>query len=223
MPQHFSSSVHSLNGPMLPLTLVSAVLLLVAPKLAFSAHSKDSNASSSEAGKPAPVLLDDMRSLFVWGDSYSSNTYMDRVRRTSNYTWDHYESHTSSGGDVWPRFLVDSANTGRPSSDNISLYDFAISGSSIEPILLDGPKPNPSLVNETDSFMRWFVNEEEGRALWTPETSLFGEREKSPPRRSDSVGADIRILLAQSSHPASTTWQTMSCMTETSPLRSSVS
>lgn len=64
----------------------------------------------------------------------------------------------------------------------MSLYDFAIAGSSIEPIRLPNSKtPNPSLVNETDTFLQFFVEKEEGRAMWQPESSLFGESARSRP------------------------------------------
>lgn len=55
-----------------------------------------------------------------------------------------------------------------------SLYDFAISGSTVEPVYLGGSsQPNPSLANETETWLNWFANKTD--VEWDARSSLFSE------------------------------------------------
>jgi len=139
---------------------------------------------------------------FAFGDSYTANGYQPGRGFDPEVNQD---IHTTSGGDSellspshwnpkvgaeleviqrltlslvpdWAQYLAAAADVEK------SFYDFAISGSTVEPIHLGGnPRPNPSLVNETDVFINYFVDKND--VQWAPETTLFSEFEEGKHER----------------------------------------
>ncbi|ORY73606.1 SGNH hydrolase-type esterase domain-containing protein [Leucosporidium creatinivorum] len=137
----------------LPLPLLGLLL----PSLAAAA------VDSSVGSASSPLLLGNIKTLFAFGDSYTANGY--NPGRGFDPEIDQ-DIHTTSGGDNWAQYLAAAADVEK------SFYDFAISGSTIEPIHLNNdPRPNPSLVNETDTFINYFYDKHE--VAWDPETTLF--------------------------------------------------
>lgn len=101
----YSSVHHDTCRRMLPFTLAS-LLLLSLPELVLGVGVEGGEVQTRldvDVPPPtsnSPLLLNDTRSLFVWGDSYSSNTWGARLRQTGNYTSDRSHSETTSGGDI---------------------------------------------------------------------------------------------------------------------------
>ncbi|KAK4048661.1 hypothetical protein OIV83_004631 [Microbotryomycetes sp. JL201] len=125
----------------------------------------DVGSSSSSASGRKRLQADEIKTLFAFGDSYTSigdgrdgGMNMDRRDRGS------------SGGKLWLQYVADSIKVSNQT------YDFAIRGSTIKPNFFQGHPGEPfkpSFEDEVDTFERYFVKDEEYSARWNGTSSLF--------------------------------------------------
>ncbi|KAK4048666.1 hypothetical protein OIV83_004636 [Microbotryomycetes sp. JL201] len=114
--------------------------------------------------QPTPMRAQDIQTIFAFGDSYTSVHY--KVKNGYEPRGPKQDIRTTSGAKNWIQYLSEHLHV------EDSLYDFAVSGSSIEPLVLHaGEAPNPCLINQTDLFEQYFVDKD--NVAWDPRTTLF--------------------------------------------------
>ncbi|KAM0789926.1 hypothetical protein ACM66B_006766 [Microbotryomycetes sp. NB124-2] len=111
-----------------------------------------------------PLRSKDIKTIFAFGDSYTSVHY--KVKNGYEPRGPQQDIRTTSGAKNWIQYLSEHLHV-----EN-SLYDFAVSGSSIEPLVLhQGEGPNPCLINQTDLFRQYFVDKDD--VSWDSRSTLF--------------------------------------------------
>ncbi|KAK4054026.1 hypothetical protein OIO90_003671 [Microbotryomycetes sp. JL221] len=108
--------------------------------------------------------MDAIKTIFAFGDSYTSVHY--KAQQGYSPRGPEQVIRTTSGGQNWIQYLSQHLHL------EDRLFDFAVSGSSIEPLVIhDGEAPNPCLINQTDVWTDYFVEKDE--VTWDAESTLF--------------------------------------------------
>ncbi|KAM0789934.1 hypothetical protein ACM66B_006774 [Microbotryomycetes sp. NB124-2] len=131
---------------------------------ALSSATIAGSSSSSATGRQR-LKADEIKTLFAFGDSYTSigdgrdgGMNMDRRDRGS------------SGGKLWLQYVADSIGVSK------NTYDFAIRGSTIKPNFFQGHPGEPfkpSFEDEVNTFEKYFVHDESYNGKWNGTSSLF--------------------------------------------------
>ncbi|GAA6009454.1 hypothetical protein JCM10207_003787 [Rhodosporidiobolus poonsookiae] len=128
-----------------------------------------------QAQSASGILLDDIDTIFAFGDSYTYDGYMPQDGINS---WKGI-GNTSTGGYNWIQYLtnpasLESESTQLPFETNrsIVLYDLAFSGATVNGSIVEGSEGTPDFVAQVEMFEEYFDPPPQ-EAAWNANRTLF--------------------------------------------------
>ncbi|GAA5889751.1 hypothetical protein JCM6882_004310 [Rhodosporidiobolus microsporus] len=135
-------------------------------------------AAQSTSSSASGILLDEIDTVFAFGDSYTYDGYFPE-NGINNFPG---IGNTSTGGFNWIQYLTtpssiyDSSSSSFSGNHSITLYDLAFSGATVNGSIVEGSEGTPDFVAQVEMWEEYFeqgTGTALGEAPWVSNTTLF--------------------------------------------------